>query len=121
MNGPANQAWGTARSPLGSLGGQFRRLRQQFTAMPSGSVNLAGLAGKMQQEAARQDTDRQNLAAQQAANEHLRPWPVPPAAAGLRVQVVGAAARNGNAARMPMPARSLFLPLSLSALSPLSS
>jgi hypothetical protein len=59
------------------MGQQF-----QYTA-------LAGLAGKMQQEAARQDSDRQFLLAQQEANQHLGALAGAAAGSGLRVQVVG--------------------------------
>ncbi len=43
----------------------------------------------MQQEAARQDSDRQQLLAQQEANQHLGNLAGAAAGAGLRVQVVG--------------------------------
>jgi hypothetical protein len=52
-------------------------------------TSLAGLAAKMQQEAARQDSDRQLLAAQQEAGRHLGNLAGAAAGAGLRVQVVG--------------------------------
>jgi hypothetical protein len=52
-------------------------------------TSLAGLAEKMQQEAARQDADRQHLAAQQEANGHLGALAGAAGGAGLRVQVVG--------------------------------
>jgi hypothetical protein len=53
-------------------------------------ASLAGLAEKMQQEAAQQDSDRQHLQAQQEANQHLGNLAGAAAGAGLRVQVVGA-------------------------------
>ena len=52
-------------------------------------ASLAGLAEKVQQEAARQDSDRQHLQAQQEANQHLGNLAGAAAGAGLRVQVVG--------------------------------
>jgi hypothetical protein len=51
--------------------------------------SLAGLAGKMQQEAAQQVGDRQHLIAQLEANGHLSALASAAAGAGLRVQVVG--------------------------------
>jgi hypothetical protein len=52
--------------------------------------SLAGLAEKMQLEAARQDFDRQRLQAQEEANQHLSNLAGAAGGAGLRVQVVGA-------------------------------
>lgn len=43
----------------------------------------------MQQEAVRQDLDRQTLAAQQAANEHLEILAACAGGNAMRVQVVG--------------------------------
>jgi len=53
-------------------------------------TSLAGLAEKMQQEAATQDADRRQLIAQQEANEHLGALAGAAGGPGLRVQVVGA-------------------------------
>ena len=69
--GPANSFSGRLRPGLsmssrarpGLLAGRAAA-EQQFTS-------LAGLAEKMQQEAARQDAARQHLLAQQEANRHL--------------------------------------------------
>ena len=52
-------------------------------------TSLAGLAQRMQQEAARQDSDRQLLLAQQEASQHLGNLAGAAAGPGLRVQVVG--------------------------------
>ena len=84
-----DQIQGLAKARSGGLGDQVQSLRRQFTGMSSSSVSLAGLAGKMQQEAARQDMDRQKLAAQQVANEHLGALAGAAGGSGLRVQVVG--------------------------------
>jgi len=52
-------------------------------------TSLADLADKMQQEAAQQDADKQQLLAQQEANQHLGALAGAAGGPGLRVQIVG--------------------------------
>ncbi len=79
LHGAAQASGGLPRQPTAA----------QRRGMPHSMTSLSGLAARMQQEAVRQDLDRQTLAAQQAANEHLEILAACAGGNAMRVQVVG--------------------------------